>query len=251
MIDSIWQSVKKVLSHYGKNYFYGREPADGYLYVPFKQDELSEKTLDDIKTFKKNSKHQGKKFKILYHEHCDLTSLPINSTIYVLGHGLDCEPGGKSFARMTNPALAYDLVKHLPFHDWAYSISGGKAAIPIDEVANRMIADGALNTDYANIKLWFCDVNDKALSIAKRFMEHFENYATPLKVDYYPNHMLTNPLIKDGEMHKWGRNEETKEVVRPSTIRQSLFSHNHPVEVAKRDAEAAHQETVGVVPNIV
>ncbi|ARG97674.1 hypothetical protein [Legionella micdadei] len=203
-------------------------PVNGYLYVPFNENELSLAVIKDINLFKYRSEsiYKKKDLIILYHNECDLSTLPPNAKIYVMGHGIDCHPDRKKSSVLENQDLPYDEVKHLPFCDWAYAVSGGKKAITIDDIAERMIADGLLSTDYLNIKLWFCDVNNKAYAIAKRFVEHFHGYLNTFKIDYYPNNSLYSPSIREHEMHKWARNEKTGQVVRASIIRQSLFSNN-------------------------
>ncbi|WP_182351810.1 hypothetical protein [Legionella sp. PC1000] len=196
------------------------------------ENEISEKMRKDIQTFRDNSasRFKNKNFVILYHNTCDLANLAPNTKIYVLGHGIDCYPDRKLSSTLDNPNLPYEELKHLPFHDWAYTVSGGKKAITIDEISKRMIADGLTKTDSITIKLWFCDPSNKAYIIARRFVEGFANYSNSLRVDYYENKILYSPTIRDGEMHKWARDEKTGQVVRASSIRASLFSKNHSDE---------------------
>ncbi|WP_454785071.1 hypothetical protein [Legionella sp. WA2024007413] len=219
ILNNLKEVFDNICNHYLKN------PVDGYIYVPFREDELSEKVKKDIQTFKNNnaSRFKNKNFIILLHNQCDLSTLPPNTKIYVLGHGIDCHPDRKLSSVLDNPNLPYEELKHLPFHDWPYCVSGGKKAVTVEDISKRMIADGITQTDNITIKLWFCDPNNKAYIMAKRFLEGFADYPTSIRVDYYENKILYSPCIREGEMHKWARNETTTLVERASSIRESLF----------------------------
>lgn len=204
---------------------FNEKESNRYLYVPFKQEEMSEEFVTNVKEFKKHSEsiHKNKSFTILYAGECHLSVLSPYSKVYVLGHGIDLSPDKTWNAVLQDPSLPYHQLKHLPFTDWAYAVAGGKKAISIDMIAKRMIEDGLSDAKHINVKLWFCDVNAKAYAISKRFVEHFIKYKNELRVDYYLNHFLYTPTIRDKEMHKWAKSKTTNEVIRASQIRQSLF----------------------------
>ncbi|WP_454781691.1 hypothetical protein [Legionella sp. WA2022007384] len=229
MTDGVLNTIKQGLNNICN---YLKTPIDGYIYVPFKEDEISENVKKDIQTFRDNSasRFKNKNFIILFHNQCDLSTIAPNTKIYVLGHGIDCHPDRKLSSVLNNPNLPYEELKYLPFHEWVYAVSGGKKVITIDDISKRMIADGLTKTDSIIIKLWFCDPSNKAYIIARRFLEGFANYSNSLRVDYYENKILYSPAIRDGEMRKWARDEKTNQVVRASSIRESLFSKNHPHE---------------------
>lgn len=206
------------------------EPIDGYLYLPFTKDELSDDMIKITEEFKTNSTNTEKnqKFEILYHGQCDLSRLPKNAKLYVLGHGMNISPDKKLSSLLSDPDFKYDRVKHLSFHDWAYSISSKKTAISIDNVATRMIADGLLSAEDIHIKLWFCDMNYKAHGIAERFIAHLKDSQNTYRVDYYLNNFLSVPTMKNHETHKWGYTDKAfTNYTRASSVRESLFNKNN------------------------
>lgn len=206
------------LSNYIQN-----KPVSGYLYVPFTKDELTDTVKKSIEEFKD---HSSKIYTIIYYQQFDLSQLPEGTKIYIMGHGLDISPNRNKFTLLNDPKLPYEELQNLLFSDWSYSISGGKQAISIDTIAKRIKEDGLLNANNIHMKLWNCDPNNKAHAIAKRFIDHFKDSQNTYRVDYYLNRFLTNPLIKDGHLHKWASIETGNPVgtVRASAIRQSLFN---------------------------
>lgn len=197
------------------------------IYIPFTRDELCADTVKNIEEFTTNSASKGEHLIELYHGECNLSCLSKNSKIYVLGHGLDVQPNRKWSVAIADDKLPYDQLKHLPFYQWAYSITGGKNAISIDTVAERMIADGLLESDHLKIKLFFCDLNNKAEIIAKNFLSNFKDCNNSFTVDYYPNHNLYNPNEWNGKIHKWAIDNSTGNLVRASSIKQSFFSKKY------------------------
>ena len=238
------------------DYFLTEVQVDGYLYVPFKKDELSEEVLKDIKEFKSlsASKYKNKKFVIVFHGETDLSTLPPKTKIYILGHGANISPNQRHDSAIDKVNVSYDEIKHLPVPEWAYAIYGGKKAISIDTVAERMIKDGLLKTNNIIIKLWFCDPNNRAFAIAKRFIQNFEAYPNIFRVDFYFNRILYSPTIWSGEMHKWARNEKTDELTRASEIKESLFSGKNQKTKSNEDeinqADQSNKNTKGWVDKV-
>lgn len=214
-----------------------------YLYVPFISSELSDEVIADIEDFKKGGALQRKEYTILYHSYCDLSQLEKNAKVFVLGHGIDLSPDRKLSVAIRELEDNYELVKHLPYSDWSYSISGGAKAISIDTVAQRMIFDGLLKSDQINIKLWFCDENHKAYFMAKRFLDNFENITNDFRVDYYFNKLLRSPRLINGKRYKAAYDPKTSQSVKASSIKQSLFSRQdlHKDEILKSIATPAER----------
>lgn len=197
---------------------------DDVIYIPFTRDELCEQMVRNIQQFVENSAKNNKHYMVLFHGECNLSYLAQNAKIYVLGHGIDIRQPRKWSVVIADENLPYEALKYLPFYDWAYSITAGKKAISIDTVARRMIEDGILEADHLRIKLFFCDVNNKADIIAKRFLSHFKDSNNTFTIDYYFGHKLYNPNDLNGEIRKWAENAHTGKLVKASSIKQSLFT---------------------------
>jgi hypothetical protein len=226
-VMSVVSSIKTLTSH--------SSPIDGYVYIPFARDEISEDVLADANKFiaSSASPFTRKNLKLFCYGDRDLSTLPPDSKIYVMSHGLDISPDKKFSALFDSPTVVNTPeLQTLQYSDWAYSIWGGKKVISIDTVANRMINDGILGLKKPTIKLWICDPNCKAEAIAKKFISHFKDKDIQMKVDYYLNHSLTYhcimPDMREAGMHRWAINNSTESIVRASSIRQSLFNFNNP-----------------------
>ncbi|WP_193786695.1 hypothetical protein, partial [Legionella israelensis] len=192
----------------------------------------------EVKIFKENNNElKGKNFKILRYGECDLSSLPRNSKLYVLGHGNNVNPNRMWCSTIADPTVPYSAIKHLPFDDWGYAVSAGKKFISIDTVAHRMKEDGLSESNNLSVKLWFCDPYYKAYAIAKRFIEHFKDSGVNLRVDYYLNRLLYTLTIKDGQIHKWARNAEYGNVNRASSVRKSLYCKSDNSGIIVEDSE--------------
>lgn len=215
-------------------YFYKKKIA-AYLYVPFTLDELSDGDIKDVEAFRKScaSKYKNKEFMILYHGQCDLSSLPKEAKIYVIGHGNSLSPSVKYSTALEDSEIPYKTLKWLPFADWAFTYSSDKKSISIDTIAERMIKDGLLHAKQLVVKLWFCDTHTKSRVMAKRFMEAVpkRNRECVARVDYYLNQTLYTPSLINGEMHKWAKDNDDSKLMRASLTRKSLvFKEGNIVE---------------------
>ena len=198
-------------------------PVVGYIYVPFTKDELSQDFIDLAWGFKTESGRAGKKYSVIYYGEKALAELPKNAKIYVLGHGIDLSADTKWQSAMLDPSTPYEKLKGLPFSDWAYALTAGKTAISIDTIAERMKADGLLESDGLIIKLFFCDFNQKAFALAKRFMSNLEGSKPSYRIDYYLNQKLLTPVEESGTAHKLAEDSTTHTRVRASLTRKSLY----------------------------
>lgn len=181
--------------------------------------------MDQVQEFVQASQFKKKPVEVLFHGQCALSALPVDANIYVLGHGIDLRPDGNHRGVMQY-SLLFHMLESVAFGDWAFSVSGGLGAVAIDTVAERMMADGLSALEQASIKLWFCDPNNKAAAMAKKFQSRLDGLSGRFRIDYYPGHTLYNPSIHRGVMRKWVLNEKENESepVRASQIRQSFFT---------------------------
>lgn len=223
------------MNSHSKTKVNNNQSIDGYLYIPFKGNEISEDYINMIDDFLKGSagEFKNKSFMVLFHGKCNLAELPENSKIYIMAHGYDISPNKKTEALLMNFDLPYDDLKHIPVPDWAYAVSAGARAVTIDTIANRMIEDGLLGLNTAQIKLWFCDKHNKAQAFAKRFCEPFKEYSNNFRVDYYQNQFLYNYVQTTNGMHKGAVDASNPiEIERASKVREAFFTkHKNDAQI--------------------
>ena len=201
------------------------EAVDGYLYVPFTEEEMGATFEELIEKFRDNFErsNKDKTLEVAYYGSKGLIDLPKKAKVYVLAHGTEVSLDLTWPATMPDPVALFDQLKAIPLVEWPYAVTSGKKAISIDTIALRMIEDGLLASDQITIKLWFCDLTQKALAIAEKFSRSLKNSRNTYRIDYYPNQSLSIPLQEKDGMHKRAKDSRTQAILRASCTRYSLF----------------------------
>lgn len=202
-----------------------------YLYVPFTNKELDEDFCQILNGLIRSAKWKKKKFNYLIHGLHDLSKVPADSNIYVVGHGTDISPNHKKSS--ITGKLGYDekAFAGAPLWEWPYFITSGKTLVHISTVAERMLKDGLIEITNPTIKLYFCDTSFKAETMALRFACILgETETKPFRIDYYPNQLLTgNYSMLHDKQHKKATDACTGKITRASKVRTTLFVENKMV----------------------
>lgn len=180
------------------------------LYVPVPRKDASQTIKDVIASWRLAEEKNNRNISVIYSGE-DLENRALNAKIYVVMHA---------------SLSAHDKDDaHIPH------VTDGFNAVPIDIVAQRAIKDGLFqdsNTPLC-IKLYYSDKAGSAKSLASLFLKVLaENPAAqnrPIRVDYYPNHMISSPSCTNEIKHKYiEKNNVIDLTTRVSHIRQSLYN---------------------------
>lgn len=209
----------------------GDRKAPKYIYLPFIKKECSDAMLQEVLLCKQYAREigvEGSHYQFIAYGGKQLSNLPPNSRIYIIGDGV-----GLSSIRIHE-------------EDKDKCLSGGRQAITVNTLVERMIRDGLLDSDLLTIKLWFSDYRDNAVRIAEKFKTCLEMHQAKNRffIDCYPGHSLCIPLLQQVrqqyEKHQWAVNIETEACKRASTVRWSLFFNTESEKLSRQVDE--HEE---------
>lgn len=194
-----------------------------YLYLPFSNKELMQgDILQMAQNWQVTQLELGKSFKIIVYGDQQLSQLSAYDALYVLGHGENFSPNWRQFNHSLFDRSVY---QGMAFHEIPYCLRNGNTAISMAELGARMKADGLWQSNYVNIKLWFCDLNHKAEKMAQLLMNAIQHQGKQYKIDYYLSHLLLMPIQKNNRIANFAKPcEESEEYIEPESIVQSLYS---------------------------
>jgi hypothetical protein len=157
-----------------------------YIYIPFGGNEDTDELEIMAVHWKSNiaKKDKNKIPQRIVHMKSSLKDIPDDAVIYVIAHTAEHFPD--KICNLSDPE------------------NKNFVTINMQELANRMKADGLDANKSAHLKLYFCDENHSITTMQDEFITNLGLSYANYNVYYYPNVSLSFPLEDDsGEIHKF------------------------------------------------
>jgi hypothetical protein len=158
-----------------------------FIYIPFEVSEDTDELEIMAVEWKGNiaKKDKNKIPKVILYKENRLKDVPNNAVIYITAHTVESLP--HKICNMSKPE------------------SKNFVTINMQELANRMKADGLDANKSAKLKLYFCDVNHSVTKMKDEFITNLGPSYASYDVYHYPGVSLSYPLNDDstGQIHKY------------------------------------------------